>query len=143
MTKIYESPDKGETVYEREFGEYDNRKFDATLKSHHEYQCCSGYSDKGETVYEREFGEYDNRKLVKSDITPPPFHFFAANVYKWLTTNDERDLPALIKMMESDKDVPYSLYYVPVHHSASYGINWYKPEVEGAVHLGTYKYSPY
>jgi hypothetical protein len=26
MKKIYESPDKGKTIYERDFGDYDNRK---------------------------------------------------------------------------------------------------------------------
>jgi len=26
MNKIYESPDKGKTIYERNFGDYDHRK---------------------------------------------------------------------------------------------------------------------
>ena len=66
------------------------------------------------------------------------FHFYASNVFEWVTTNETRDLPALIKMMDK-ADVPYSLFYVPVPHTANYEIRVYQPQVEGTIWLGAYK----
>jgi hypothetical protein len=65
------------------------------------------------------------------------FHFYAANLGTWATTNPQRELPALIRMMEQD-ELPYVLMYLPVPHDADYQIKFFKPEVEGAVYLGTY-----
>jgi len=65
------------------------------------------------------------------------FHFYAANLGTWVTTTPQRDLPALIRMMEKD-GLPYVLMYLPVPHDAYYQIKFFKPDVEGAVYLGTY-----
>jgi len=45
------------------------------------------------------------------------FHFYAANLGTWATTTPQRDLPALIRMMEKD-ELPYVLMYLPVPHDA-------------------------
>jgi len=33
----------------------------------------------------------------------------------------------------------YNLFMVPVHHAVPYEINFYQPQVEGAIHLGTFE----
>ena len=106
--------------------------------------------DKGKTVYERDFGDITNRTLIKSDTKE--FHFFASCFLCWATTDDQRDLPALIKYMESQikyhkegeimhtiNDVSYDLYYVPLPANAAYKISGYKPVVDGLLHLGTFR----
>jgi len=66
-----------------------------------------------------------------------PFHFFAANVHTWATTDDSRDLHALMKFMDKQGDV-YSLWYVPLAQGSSYKITANQPVVKDAVYLGHY-----
>jgi hypothetical protein len=66
------------------------------------------------------------------------FHFFAASFATWATTNDKRDLQALIKLMDRE-GYTYNLYLVPLHHAENYSINFYQPQVEGTMHLGTFE----
>jgi hypothetical protein len=65
------------------------------------------------------------------------FHFYAASVAQWATTNEERDLPALLDLMDKD-GYTYALFLVPVSYKADYEINMYQPQVEGAEWLGTF-----
>ena len=67
---------------------------------------------------------------------PTDFHFYASTPFTWATTTDERDLPALMKIMDLDK-LPYTLWYLPVPSTTDYKIKWYAPQVEGALYLGT------
>ena len=67
---------------------------------------------------------------------PTEFHFYASTPFTWATTTDERDLPALMKIMDLDK-VPYTLWYLPVPSTTDYEIKWYTPQVEGALYMGT------
>jgi hypothetical protein len=64
-------------------------------------------------------------------------HFYASSSETWATTNEERDLQQLIKMMDKEK-LNYNLYLVPVPHNTEYEIKWFAPQVEGAMHLGTF-----
>lgn len=66
-------------------------------------------------------------------------HFFAASVATWATTNDERTLQDLIKLMDKER-LPYNLWLVPVPHDTDYNIEWFAPSVEGVMHLGTFKF---
>ena len=66
----------------------------------------------------------------------PASHFYACTPFTWGTTTDERDLPALMKIMDLDK-VPYALWYLPVSSETHYEIKFYTPQVEGALYLGT------
>lgn len=66
-------------------------------------------------------------------------HIFAASAATWATTNDKRDLQQLIKMMDKEK-LAYSLYLVPCANDAEYEINWFAPQVEGTLHLGTFTF---
>lgn len=62
-------------------------------------------------------------------------HFYASSVAQWATTNDTRDLRALLKLMDKD-GYGYNLFLVPVKHSEAYEINRYQPQVEGTQWLG-------
>jgi membrane-anchored protein YejM (alkaline phosphatase superfamily) len=64
-------------------------------------------------------------------------HFYASSCAMWATTNDERDLPALLDMMEKD-GYTFNLFSVPGSHNAEYDIKMYQPQVEGAEYLGTF-----
>lgn len=66
------------------------------------------------------------------------FHFYASSVADWATTNEARDLRALIKMMDK-LGYPYSLFYVPLPSDAAYKIKRYEPEVEGIIWLGNFE----
>jgi len=66
-------------------------------------------------------------------------HFFAASAATWATTDKERDLQALLDLMNAER-LAYNLYMVPCSHEEEYEINWYMPQVAGTVHLGTFKF---
>lgn len=63
------------------------------------------------------------------------FSFFGSNVYEWKTSDNVNEV---IAWFEKQK-IAYSLFYVPVPNDANYEINFYCPQVEGAVYLGSYK----
>lgn len=65
------------------------------------------------------------------------FHFFASNVATWVTTTDQRTLPQVIELMESEGYI-YSLFLVPGHWDSNYEIRHYAPQVDGAIILGTF-----
>jgi hypothetical protein len=64
-------------------------------------------------------------------------HFFAASVATWATTNETRDLPALLDLMNED-GYTYNLFSVPVPHTADYDIHMFQPQVPGTEWLGTF-----
>jgi hypothetical protein len=64
-------------------------------------------------------------------------HFFAASAFQWATTNETRDLPALLELMDKD-GYSYNLFSVPVPHTTEYEINMYQPQVAGTEYLGTF-----
>jgi len=40
-----------------------------------------------------------------------------------------------------DKErIAYNLYLVPCKHDTEYEINWFQPQVEGTMHLGTFTF---
>lgn len=64
-------------------------------------------------------------------------HFYASSVAQWATTDETRDLPALIELMDKD-GYPYNLFLVPGKHTDEYEIKMYQPQVKGAEWLGTF-----
>jgi hypothetical protein len=64
-------------------------------------------------------------------------HFFAASAFQWATTNETRDLPALLDLMNKD-GYAYNLFSVPVPHTTEYEINMFQPQVPGTEWLGTF-----
>ena len=64
-------------------------------------------------------------------------HFFAASAFQWATTNETRDLPALLDLMNED-GYTYNLFSVPGKHTDTYTIKMYQPQVKGAEWLGTF-----
>jgi hypothetical protein len=65
------------------------------------------------------------------------FHFFAASVFDWGITTEERDLSALIKLM-TDFGHDFNVWLVPCSSAKQYEINWFAPQVEGAVVVGEF-----
>jgi hypothetical protein len=77
----------------------------------------------------------------KSSFNTPPktdFHFFAASFYDWGLTTPTRTLPELIDLMNKFGN-NYDLWWVPLPHDETYSIDWYAPQVDGAVKVGTFK----
>lgn len=64
-------------------------------------------------------------------------HFYASSVATHAVTNDKRDLPALMRLFESE-GLPYSVWYVPLPSDAHYQVECYAPKVEGCIKLGTF-----
>lgn len=62
-------------------------------------------------------------------------HFYAASVSMWATTTPDRDLAALLRMMEKD-GYGFNLFLVPLPYDADYNISFYQPQVKGAQWLG-------
>ena len=79
-----------------------------------------------------------NKTTVNPDHMPQDTHFYASSVADWATTNDTRDLRALIKLMEEFGHA-YNLYLVPLPFNADYDIKMYQPQVKGAQWLGYYR----
>ena len=76
---------------------------------------------------------------MNDTTTPTPdFHFFAASGVTWASTSDERDLRALLRLMDKE-GYAYNLFLVPVPHTENYDINYYQPQVEGTQHLGFFE----
>jgi hypothetical protein len=64
-------------------------------------------------------------------------HFYASSVATWATTNETRDLPALLDLMNKGRH-SYNLFSVPGKHTDTYDIKMYQPQVKGAEWLGTF-----
>lgn len=62
-------------------------------------------------------------------------HFFAASVHDWAKTTPDRDLRALMKLMDKF-GYGYNLFLVPLPHDEPYEINFFQPQVEGTQWLG-------
>ena len=73
--------------------------------------------------------------LKEKQETQAKQHFFAASVYDWAMTTDERDLRQLMKLMDGF-GAGYNLFLVPVSHDTPYDINFFQPQVEGTQWLG-------
>jgi hypothetical protein len=67
-------------------------------------------------------------------------HFCAISALQWATTNETRDLPALLDLMNKD-GCSYNLFRVPLPHNATYEIRLYQPIVVGTEWLGTFTVS--
>jgi hypothetical protein len=65
------------------------------------------------------------------------FHFFASSIFDWAITNEDRDLPALIKLM-TEFGHDFNLWLVPCASSEVYDIEWFAPQVGGAVVVGEF-----
>ena len=63
------------------------------------------------------------------------FSFYGSNVFEWKTSENLNEVTAWFEKQK----VAYSLFYLPVPNDSSYNIEFYTPQVEGAVYLGTYK----
>ena len=63
------------------------------------------------------------------------FHIYGQNAYEYYCNEDIQEV---IKWFEKQKMV-YYLWYVPVPKDASYQIDFYQPQVEGAKYLGSFK----
>ena len=62
----------------------------------------------------------------------PHCHFFLSSYATWVLTTPNRTLTQAVRMMNKEGN-PYTIWYVPVAHDAGYEINFYAPQVDGAV----------
>jgi hypothetical protein len=87
-------------------------------------------------------GRYDNLIMWVEDqleaAAPPPAdyaiegsHFFATSAGEWKV---DTDLPSLIKYFDK-AGLYYVIWMVPCHVKAEYPVQWYAPQVEGAVQI--------
>ena len=67
------------------------------------------------------------------------YHFYASSCATWATTTPDRDLPALIELMNKE-GYTYNIYMVPTKWNAEYEIKLYCPQVEGAEWLGSFTF---
>jgi hypothetical protein len=76
---------------------------------------------------------------IQDETSPQDqFHFYASSIADWRTTNETRDLRALLKIMDKF-GYDYNLFFVPLPPASSYKIKRYAPEVEGAIWLGGFE----
>ena len=69
------------------------------------------------------------------------FHFYASNASEWMTESDLEVLLKKIRKYSNSKiygKLHFWVFYVPLEAKASYTINHYVPQVEGAIFLGEY-----
>jgi hypothetical protein len=77
------------------------------------------------------------KQTLKYLVEPEPtkdYHFFLSSVGEWRTG---RNLEELINKMKRD-NLPFNVFYVPLPDDAEYKIDFYAPQVKGAVFLGHY-----
>lgn len=77
-----------------------------------------------------------SKKKLKFVPVSNNFHFYAASVGAWRTSDN---LDELITLMKAG-DMAFNIWYVPVPNDAPYEINFYAPQVDGAIYLGFYTY---
>ena len=62
-------------------------------------------------------------------------HFFASSIATWMTGEDPEKI---IKNMKTER-FNFNLFFVPVPLEQDYEIDFYTPQVDGAVFLGSYE----
>ena len=63
------------------------------------------------------------------------FHFMATSVAEWKVDTDIRNI---IQYMQKQKFFPYNIFYIPLDIEEPYEIEYYTPQVESAIYLGTF-----
>lgn len=61
--------------------------------------------------------------------TQPEFHYLLTSIFTWSTGTD---LHALMAKQDKRKEGTYWVWYVPGPETATYDIDFYQPQVEGA-----------
>ena len=64
-------------------------------------------------------------------------HFFGANYAEWITSDNLIEVIDWFRKQRNTKS-PYTVFYVPLNKDAKYDIQWYAPQVTGAICLGTF-----
>ena len=67
----------------------------------------------------------------------PQFHFYGSNFMEWKTSTNLQEVINHFRTKENAKH-NFSLWYVPLEDTISYAINWYEPQVDGRIYLGSY-----
>lgn len=62
------------------------------------------------------------------------FHFYGSNLREWKTSENIHEV---INWFVGQKH-PYQLWYVPLPDDAQYEIDFYAPQVKGAIFLNSY-----
>lgn len=69
----------------------------------------------------------------------PTSHLLFTSVTTWVTTGDKYNISEAVKIMEKEK-MTYWVWYVPLPPTTDYEIEWFAPQVEGAVCIEAVEY---
>ena len=64
-------------------------------------------------------------------------NFYANNFAEWITSDNLHEVIKYFAKQRNSK-TPYTIWLVPGPKTSKYEIQWYAPQVEGAIVLGTY-----
>ena len=65
------------------------------------------------------------------------FHFYGSNWMEWKTSTNLQEVIDHFRTKENAKH-NFVVWYVPLPTSSTYQIEWYEPQVEGRIYLGSY-----
>ena len=65
------------------------------------------------------------------------FHFYSSNWMEWKTSTNLQEVIDHFRTKENAKH-NFVVWYVPLPTSSTYQIEWYEPQVEGRIFLGSY-----
>jgi len=65
------------------------------------------------------------------------FHFYGSNWMEWKTSTNLQEVIDHFRTKENAKH-NFVVWYVPLPTSSTYQIEWYEPQVEGRIFLGSY-----
>jgi len=65
------------------------------------------------------------------------FHFYGSNWMEWKTSTNLQEVIDHFRTKENAKH-NFVVWYVPLPASSTYQIEWYEPQVEGRIYLGSY-----
>ena len=67
----------------------------------------------------------------------PQFHFYGSNLMEWKTSTNLQEVIDHFRTKENAKH-NFAVWYVPLADNVEYEINWYEPQVDGRIYLGSY-----
>ena len=65
------------------------------------------------------------------------FHFYGSNFMGWKTSTNLQEVINHFRTKENAKH-NFAMWYVPLADNVEYEINWYEPQVDGCIYLGSY-----
>jgi hypothetical protein len=67
----------------------------------------------------------------------PQFHFYGSNFREWRTSTNLQEVIDHFRTKENASH-NFAVWYIPLSTKTEYMIEWYEPQVEGRIYLGSY-----